>query len=165
MKVLKKFGMAFGADINAYTTFDKTYYSLDLPDGNNEEEFDEALNVLKNWASQMELDEVEIEKERNIIIEEKKRGERYPNRIIEKIFKFILDNSRYADRFPIGLEERILAFKSEDFKKFYKKWYRPDLTSVIIVGDIEPDKIEEKVKEKFSSFKKPESELERLKLI
>ncbi|UER67698.1 insulinase family protein [Borrelia sp. BU AG58] len=164
LKVLKKFGMAFGADINAYTTFDKTYYSLDLPDGNNEEEVDEALNVLKNWASQMELDEVEIEKERNIIIEEKKRGERYPNRIIEKMFKFILGNSRYADRFPIGLEERILSFKSENFKEFYRKWYRPDLTSIIIVGDIEPDKIEKKIREKFSSLTKPESEIEKIRV-
>ncbi|UGQ17324.1 M16 family metallopeptidase [Borrelia sp. RT1S] len=164
LKVLKKFGMAFGADINAYTTFDKTYYSLDLPDGNNEEEVDEALNVLKNWASQMELDEVEIEKERNIIVEEKKRGERYPNRIIEKIFKFILGGSKYVDRFPIGLEDRILSFKSGDFKEFYKKWYRPELTSVIIVGDIEPNRIEKKIKEKFSSFKKPEGEIGKIKI-
>ncbi|QMU99301.1 insulinase family protein [Borrelia sp. A-FGy1] len=164
LKVLKKFGMSFGADINAYTTFDKTYYSLNVPDGNNEAAVDEALNILNNWASKMELNKSEIEKERNIIIEEKKRGESYPGRIIERIFKFILGNSRYVDRFPIGLEDRILSFKSEDFKKFYKKWYRPELTSVIIVGDIDPSKIEEKIKEKFSSFKKPKSEKEKINI-
>ncbi|WP_445436025.1 M16 family metallopeptidase [Candidatus Borreliella tachyglossi] len=163
-EVLKKFGMAFGADINAHTGFDQTYYHLDLPDGNNETEINEALNVLKNWASQIEFNEVEIDKERNVIIEEKKRVESYPSRLTEKVFPFILGNSRYTVRLPIGLEERILSFKSEDFKKFYKKWYRPDLTSVIIVGDIEPSEIEKKVKEQFSSLEKPSSEIEKIKM-
>ncbi|AHE62851.1 M16 family metallopeptidase [Borrelia parkeri] len=164
LEVLKKFGMKFGADINAYTSFDKTYYHLDLPDGGNESEIDEALNVLRNWAFQVKFDEVEIDKERNVILEEKKRRENYAGRVAEKIFGVIFNNSKYAVRFPIGLEERILSFKSEDFKKFYKKWYRPDLTSIIIVGDIAPDKIEKKVRERFASLEKPVSEPERIKI-
>ena len=163
-KALKKFGMEFGADINAYTSFDKTYYKLNLSDGNNETEVDEALNVLKNWALQIEFDELEIEKERNVIIEEKKLSDTYLSRITEKVFGFIFGNSRYPVRLPIGLEDRILSFKSEDFKRFYKKWYRPDVTSIIIVGDIEPDKIEKKVIEQFSSLEKPKSKLEDIKI-
>ncbi|BCR21954.1 insulinase family protein [Borrelia sp. HM] len=163
-KTLKKFGMEFGADINAYTSFDRTYYKLNLSDGNNNTEIDEALNLLRNWAFQIEFDEVEIEKERNVIIEEKKIGDNYLGRITEKVLGFIFGNSRYTVRLPIGLEERILSFKSEDFKRFYKKWYRPDVTSVIIVGDIESDKIEKKVIEQFSSLEKPKIKLEDIKI-
>ncbi|AHH08511.1 insulinase family protein [Borrelia anserina] len=164
LEVLKKFGMEFGADINAYTSFDKTYYRLDLPDGGNESEIDEALNLLKNWAFQIEFDEVAIDRERNIILEEKKLRENYLGRLREKMFRIVLKNSKYEVRSPIGLEERILSFKSADFKKFYKKWYRPDLTSVIIVGDIDPYKIEKKVKERFSSFAKPVGDPEKIKI-
>ncbi|WP_024653503.1 M16 family metallopeptidase [Borrelia persica] len=162
MEVLKKFGMKFGADLNAYTTFDKTYYYLDLPDGGKEDEVDEALNVLKNWAFQIKFDELEIDKERNVIIEEKKLRNDYFGRMSKKMVEIIGGNSRYSIRFPIGLEERILAFKSEDFKKFYNKWYRPDLTSVIIVGDIDPKDIEKKIRDLFVSFKKPLYEPEKV---
>ncbi|AHH12554.1 Peptidase, M16 family protein [Borrelia hermsii YBT] len=163
-EVLKKFGMKFGADINAYTSFDKTYYYLDLPDGGNESEIDEALNVLRNWAFQIEFDEAEIDKERNVVLEEKKSRDDYSGRVAEKMFGVILGDSKYAVRFPIGLEERILSFKSEDFKKFYKKWYRPDLTSIIVVGDIAPDKIEKKIRERFASLEKPVNEPEKVKI-
>ncbi|BCR21136.1 M16 family metallopeptidase [Borrelia miyamotoi] len=163
-EVLKKFGMEFGADINAYTSFDKTYYNLNLPDSSNELEVDEALNLLRNWAFQIEFDEVEIEKERNVILEEKKLQDNYLGRINEKVFGFVLGSSRYAVRFPIGLEDRVLSFKSEDFKRFYKKWYRPDVISLIIVGDIEPGKIEKKVIDRFASLKKPEVKLEKIKI-
>ncbi|AHH06595.1 Peptidase, M16 family protein [Borrelia crocidurae DOU] len=162
LEILKKFGMKFGADLNAYTTFDKTYYYLDLPDGGQESEVDEALNVLKNWAFQIKFDDLEIDKERNVIIEEKKYRDDYSSRMFKKMFEVVGGNSRYFIRFPIGLEERILSFKSEDFKKFYNKWYRPDLTSVIIVGDIDPKDIEEKIKKLFASFKKPLDEPEKV---
>ncbi|AHH10716.1 insulinase family protein [Borrelia coriaceae] len=164
IEVFKKFGIKFGADINAYTSFDQTYYHLDLTDGGNESEIDEALNVLRNWAFQIEFDEVEINKERNVILEEKKRRENYAGRLNEKMFGVLFKNSKYAVRFPIGLEERIMSFKSEDFKKFYKKWYRPDLISIIIVGDIAPDEVEKKVRERFSSLEKPVTGPEKVKI-
>lgn len=116
--VLKKFGMQFGADINAATSFDFTYYRLDLSDGNNKDEIDESINILRNWASQISFMKEEIDLERNIIIEEKKLGETYPGRIYEKMDKFLTSGSLYEFRSPIGLEEQILSFQPEDFKNF-----------------------------------------------
>ncbi|WNY66877.1 insulinase family protein [Borreliella lusitaniae] len=162
--VLKKFGMQFGADINAATSFDFTYYRLDLSNGNNKDEIDEAINILINWASQIDFTKEEIELERNIIIEEKKLGETYPSRIYEKMYKFLVSGSIYEVRNPIGLEEQILSFQLEDFKKFYKQWYRPELASVIVVGDIDPREIEEKIKKQFISWKKPTDKVEELKV-
>ncbi|WKC85438.1 M16 family metallopeptidase [Borreliella lusitaniae] len=162
--VLKKFGMQFGADINAATSFDFTYYRLDLSDGNNKDEIDEAINILINWASQIDFTKEEIDLERNIIIEEKKLGETYPSRIYEKMYKFLVSGSIYEVRNPIGLEEQILSFQLEDFKKFYKQWYRPELASVIVVGDIDPREIEEKIKKQFISWKKPTDKIEELKV-
>ncbi|WNY68728.1 insulinase family protein [Borreliella lusitaniae] len=162
--VLKKFGMQFGADINAATSFDFTYYRLDLSDGNNKDEIDEAINILINWASQIDFTKEEIDLERNIIIEEKKLGETYPSRIYEKMYKFLVSGSIYEVRNPIGLEEQILSFQLEDFKKFYKQWYRPELASVIVVGDIDPREIEDKIKKQFISWKKPTDKIEELKV-
>ncbi|EEF82691.1 M16 family metallopeptidase [Borreliella burgdorferi] len=162
--VLKKFGMQFGADINAATSFDFTYYRLDLSDGNNKDEIDESINILRNWASQISFMKEEIDLERNIIIEEKKLGETYPGRIYEKMYKFLTSGSLYEFRSPIGLEEQILSFQPEDFKKFYRKWYRPELASVIVVGDIDPIEIEEKIKKQFVSWKNPTDKIKEVKV-
>ncbi len=162
--VLKKFGMQFGADINAATSFDFTYYRLDLSDGNNKDEIDESMNILRNWASQISFMKEEIDLERNIIIEEKKLGETYPRRIYEKMYKFLASGSIYEFRDPIGLEEQILSFQQEDFKKFYRKWYRPELASVIVVGDIDPIEIEEKIKKQFISWKNPADKIKKVKI-
>ncbi|AIK18828.1 M16 family metallopeptidase [Borreliella afzelii] len=162
--VLKKFGMQFGADINAATSFDFTYYRLDLSDGNNKDEIDESINILRNWASQISFMKEEIDLERNIIIEEKKFSETYPRRIYEKMYKFLASGSIYESRNPIGLEERILSFQPEDFKKFYRKWYKPELASVIVVGDIDPREIEEKIKKQFISWKNPTDKIKKVKV-
>ncbi|EEF82175.1 M16 family metallopeptidase [Borreliella valaisiana] len=162
--VLKKFGMQFGADINAATSFDFTYYRLDLSDGNNKDEIDESMNILRNWVSQISFMKEEIDLERNIIIEEKKLGETYPRRIYEKMYKFLASGSIYEFRDPIGLEEQILSFQQEDFKKFYRKWYRPELASVIVVGDIDPIEIEEKIKKQFISWKNPADKIKKVKI-
>lgn len=162
--VLKKFGMQFGADINAATSFDFTYYRLDLSDGNNKDEIDESLNILRNWASQISFMKEEIDLERNIIIEEKKLGETYPSRIYEKMYKFLTSGSIYESRNPIGLEEQILSFQPEDFKRFYRKWYRPELASVIVVGDIDPREIEEKIKKQFISWENPTDKIKEVKV-
>ncbi|QFI14645.1 M16 family metallopeptidase [Borrelia sp. CA_690] len=162
--VLKKFGMQFGADINAATSFDFTYYRLDLSDGNNKDEIDESINILRNWASQISFMKEEIDLERNIIIEEKKLGETYPRRIYEKMYKFLTSGSIYEFRNPIGLEEQILSFQPEDFKKFYRKWYRPELASVIVVGDINPREIEKKIKRQFISWENPADKIKKVKV-
>ncbi|WP_151073578.1 M16 family metallopeptidase [Borreliella turdi] len=162
--VLKKFGMQFGSDINAATGFDFTYYRLDLSDGNNKNEIDESINILRNWASQISFMKEEIDLERNIIIEEKRLGETYPRRIYEKMYEFLVSGSIYEFRSPIGLEEQILSFQPEDFKKFYRKWYRPELASVIVVGDIDPREIEEKIKKQFISWKNPTDKIKRIKV-
>ncbi|WPM05798.1 M16 family metallopeptidase [Borreliella sinica] len=161
--VLRKFGMQFGADINAATSFDFTYYRLDLSNGNNKDEIDESMNILRNWASQISFMKEEVDLERNIIIEEKKLGETYPRRIYEKMYKFLASGSIYEFRDPIGLEEQILSFQPEDFKKFYRKWYRPELASVIVVGDIDPIEIEEKIRKQFISWENPTDKIEKIK--
>ena len=147
-------GVRFGADINAYTSFDETVYQLPLPT-DQPEIISNGLQILRDWADGLLLDSLEIEKERGVIIEEKRTGKGAAERMRKKYFPMFLNHSRYSDRLPIGSEKLLLNFKPSTLRNFYSKWYRPDLQAIIVVGDINVDSMETLIKEKFSDLKNP----------
>ena len=148
---LQKTGVRFGADLNAYTGFDETVYMLPIPT-DSAGLLNKGLQVLEDWAHGALLDPSEIEKERGVVLEESRMGRGAQQRMRDKFLKVILNNSRYAERLPIGKDSILKSFKPETIKAFYQDWYRPDLMSVIAVGDFDIDKVEATIKQKFSSI-------------
>lgn len=158
---LQKTGVKFGADINAYTSFDETVYMLQLPT-DEPGLVDKGFQVLEDWAHNVTFDSKEIDKERGVIVEEWRLGLGAQDRMMKKFLPVILKGSQYAERVPIGKVEILENFKYETLRNFYKEWYRPDLQAVVIVGDIDPDSAEQQIIEHFSGLKNPKEPRERV---
>lgn len=158
---LQKSGVKFGADLNAYTSFDETVYQLPLPTDSTAI-FEKGFNILANWAGYQTFDPKEIDDERGVVLEEARlRGKNAEERLSLQTLPVLLNNSRYAQRLPIGKEEILKTFKPETIKNFYHDWYRPDLQAVIAVGDFDPAKVEQLIKENFTLLSGPAVEKPR----
>lgn len=164
VKYLQSIGIRFGADLNAYTSFDETVYKLTIP-SDSTELIDKGFLVLEDWAFHMTLDEEEIDKERGIVIEEWRLGQGPMRRMFDKNIQVIFEGSQYAERLPIGKKEILENFEYSVLKEFYADWYRPNLMAVVVVGDMDMDKAEEKIIEHFSDKKNPENEKERIEFL
>ena len=142
----EKIGVKFGANINAYTSLDETVYNLsDVPtirDGI----IDSALLVLHDWSGFITLDGTEINDERGVIREEWRQGAGAERRMWKESNKLKYPGSQYAIRDVIGDTAIINNFAHQTIRDFYKKWYRPDLQAILIVGDVDVDKVEAKIK-------------------
>ncbi|MDR2897384.1 MAG: insulinase family protein, partial [Spirochaetaceae bacterium] len=141
-------GMSFGPEVNAYTSFEETVYMLEIP-ADDPEMLATSMLVLKDWASALTFDPVELEKERNVIVEEWRLGRGVQGRIMDKVYPFIAEGSRYAERLPIGDMDTIRTISRERVVDFYKTWYRPELMSVVVVGDEKPQVIIEAIEQSF----------------
>ncbi len=157
---LQKSGVRFGADINAYTSFDETVYELPLP-SDKPDVLKNGIQIIRDWAQNATLDPVEIDKERGVVLEEKRLGKGAGERMRRIYWPVILNNSRYAERIPIGLDTVLNNFKPETIRRFYHDWYRPDLQAVIVVGDIDVDQMEKTIKAQFADLKNPAGEKPR----
>jgi zinc protease len=160
---LQKAGVKFGADLNAYTSFNETVFQLPLPT-DTASVFEKGFNILANWAGYVSFDPAEIDKERGVVLEEERlRGKNAQERMQQQTLPVLLNNSRYALRLPIGKEDILKNFKPETIKAFYQDWYRPDLQAVIAVGDFDPKRVEALIKQNFSQLKNPAAEKPRTK--
>ncbi len=151
---MEKAGMSFGADLNAYTSFDETVYQLTVPT-DDKKLVATGFDVLRDWAGDISFDPEEVEKERGVVLEEWRLGRGAWMRLFDKQAKILFHDSRYAQRLPIGLPEIITKAPREAFVRYYKDWYRPDLMAVIAVGDFQPDEIEAAIKSKFGDLRGP----------
>jgi zinc protease len=151
IQFIESLGMRFGADLNAYTSFDETVYMLQVPT-DKPEVLDKALLILEDWAHSVSFQDKEIDKERGVVMEEWRLRRGAGARTTDKLFPIVLKGSRYADRIPIGKTEILQNFKPETLKKFYKDWYRPDLMAVVAVGDFDKAAIEALIKSHFGSI-------------
>jgi zinc protease len=156
---LESNGVKFGAHLNAYTGFDETVYMLQLPT-NKEDVLQKGFQVLEDWAHDVSFDADEIEKERGVVISERRGQLGADERLRQQWWPIAYSGSRYADRIPIGKIEILQGFKHERLKNFYNKWYRPDLMAVCAVGDFDVDKVEMLIKEKFSAIPSKTTPLE-----
>lgn len=159
--LLEKKGMTFGREINAYTGFDQTVYTLTLTQ-TTPEYLQIGFNVLDGWASGLLMDAKEIDSERGVIIEEWRGRLGAAERLREATWAVTLKDSKYKDRLPIGTLKNLQEFKHETIRNFHKEWYRPDLMAVILVGDFNGKEMEKKVKEIFGAIPKRENPKERV---
>lgn len=153
-------GQKFGAHVNAYTSFDETVYML-KPRTDSQEVFDMGFQVLEDWAHQALFEEEEIDKERGVVIEEWRLRLGPENRMLYQYLPVLFNNSRYAERLPIGKVEVLQEFEYETIRRFYRDWYRPNLMAVVAVGDFDVDEVEQKIKDHFGDIKNPENAPER----
>jgi zinc protease len=127
-------GMEFGADLNAFTSFDQTAYMLYTPD-TDIEHLDNALKVLSDYAFGALMLPEEIDKERGVVLEEMRRGKGAQQRIRDRLWPVLFDGSRFAERLPIGTEEVLKNAQREQFVDYYRAWYRPENITLVMVGD------------------------------
>ena len=151
---LESKGIKFGADLNAYTSTDRTVYRITSVPTANEAVVDSCMLILHDWASALLLEDAEIDKERGVIHEEWRLGNAI-TRMIEKHGAKIYPGSKYGERLPIGTIEVIDNFKYSELRDYYTKWYRPDLQGIVVVGDIDVDQMEQKIKNLFGPIKMP----------
>lgn len=149
---LEKNGVAFGRNINAYTAFNETVYNLSDVPSTREGLIDSCLLVLNDWSNYLELSEKEIDAERGVISEEWRTRRNAGFRMRNIWFPVVFEGSKWAERDVIGDLDIIKNFEPETLRKFYHDWYRTDLQAIAIVGDIDVDAIEAKVKEMFSKI-------------
>ncbi len=157
---LQSIGVKFGADLNAYTGFDETVYILPVPT-DKPDLVDKGLQILHDWAHDALLDSEEIIKERGVVIEEWRLGRGADDRMMRQTLPVQYHGSRYAERLPIGTKESLDHFSPDALRRFYKDWYRPDLQAIIVVGDIDINDIEQKIKQTFSDIPAPVSPRKR----
>jgi zinc protease len=151
---LQSIGVQFGADLNAYTSFDETVYILPIPTAQRAN-IDKGFLVLRDWAQGLSMQSREIDLERPVVLEELRLGKGAGDRMEKVLLPKLFNGSRYAQRLPIGKEAVIRKGSHDALRRFYKDWYRPDLMAVVVVGDIEPKEAERLVRHHFSSLVNP----------
>ncbi|MDY8137639.1 insulinase family protein [Aquimarina sp. 2201CG5-10] len=157
---LQSIGVKFGADLNAYTSFDQTVYILPIP-SDDPEKLEKGFQIIEDWAHNAELTEDAIDGERGVVLEEYRLGQGAEQRMLQKYLPLIAYNSKYSERLPIGTKKSLENFKYEDVRSYYRDWYRPDLMSVVAVGDLDVATLEKKIKDHFSGLKMPENPKKR----
>ena len=156
---LERAGMTFGPDVNAYTSFDETVYTLQIP-LDDEEVVNTSFDIFYDWATNATLDEDEIDKERGVIVEEERaRDQDVGGRVTEAILPVLLGDTRYAERLPIGDLDIVRNAPREAFVRFYETYYRPDNMALVAVGDFDLDEFEARIQETFSTLENPSEPL------
>ncbi|CAM3976198.1 M16 family metallopeptidase [Flavobacterium weaverense] len=151
---LQSIGVKFGRHLNAYTSFDETVYFLPIP-SDSPEKLEKGFQILEDWAFNTVLTAEEIDKERGVVLEEYRLGLGAEKRMESRYLLKMMYNSKYAERLPIGKKEILENFQHKSLIDFYKHWYRPNLMSVIVVGDIDVLEMENKIISHFSQYKNP----------
>lgn len=158
---LETIGVKFGTNLNAYTGMDETVYNIDDVPVNTPGAVESCLTILYDWSNALLLRDDDIDKERKVIYEEWRTRRDASQRMIDSIAPAIFKDSKYADRMPIGLMSVVQHFEPQHLRDYYQKWYRPDLQGIIIVGDIDAEEIESRVKQMFSAIPLPHNSAER----
>jgi len=161
LSTLEKHGVAFGRNINAYTSFDETVYNLSDVPVDKPGLIDTCLMILADWSDFLTLDEEEINKERGVILEEWRSRRNAQWRMLTQMLPVVYEGSMYAKRDIIGDTAVINNFDPETLRAFYHDWYRTDLQAIAVVGDFNVDEVEAKIREIFSPIPAIENPIPR----
>ena len=162
VKYCESIGVKFGADLNAYTSIDETVYNIDnVPVAKVPEAVDSCLWILHDWADGLLLLPEDIDGERGVIHEEWRSRQNAQMRMYEQFLPVIYPNNKYAERMPIGTMEVVDNFPYKVLRDYYEKWYRPDQQGIVVVGDVDVDAVEGKIKDIFGTIATPVDPAER----
>jgi zinc protease len=149
---LRGFGMTFGADVNAYTSYDETVYELTVPTTESTN-LTTGLDVLREWLSAATLDPDEVDREKGVVLDEWRQSDQsFDGRVGAATEKMMLAGSEYENRQPIGTDTAINAMTPDLLRRFYDTWYRPDNAAIMVVGDIDVDTVESEIRERFETL-------------
>ena len=163
VKYLEGIGVKFGADLNAYTSIDETVYNIDNVPVSVAGAIDSCLWILHDWAGALLLEGDDIDKERGVIHEEWRQRNTAQQRMLEQLLPTLYPGgNRYGHRMPIGTMEVVDNFPYQALRDYYEKWYRPDLQGIVVVGDVNVDEVEAKIKSIFADLTMPENPAERV---
>ena len=152
----RSLGVAFGKDLNAYTSIAETVYNINDVPSTRQSAIDSCLLILKDWSNGLLLTDEEIDKERGVIHEEWRLRRSAQQRMLENQLETLYPGSKYGKRMPIGLMSVVDNFKYNELRDYYHKWYRPDNQALVIVGDVDVDHIEAQIKELFKGLPAPD---------
>jgi len=150
-KILERQGLAFGPDSNAFTNFESTMYVLELPKA-DAQRLDTALFLLRETASEVKFDPAAMDRERGVILSEKRSRENFTLRSMLADANFHVPLSTLPNRLPIGTDEVLKTATPDQIRNLYQRYYQPQNATLIVVGDVDPAAIEAKIREKFSDW-------------
>ena len=153
IRYCESIGLQFGGDLNAYTSIEQTVYNIDNVPTTRQSTLDSCLLILYDWANGLTLDPEEIDKERGVIHQEWRQRSSASQRMLERALPQLYPGSKYGQRMPIGLMSVIDNFKPKELRDYYEKWYNPENQGIIVVGDVDVNHIENKIKELFGGIK------------
>jgi len=148
---IERAGMAVGADLNAYTSFDETVYMLKVPT-DDPKVVAAGMDLLEDWASAIRFDPTDVETERGVVLEEWRIGRGAEQRILDDQWPTFLKGSKYADRKPIGERSILETATAETLQRYYREWYRPELMAVIVVGNLDARTVEQDIRRRFGDL-------------
>jgi zinc protease len=160
VEYFEKVGMRFGSDANASTSFDETIYTFTVPT-DDPALLDKAFVILEQMAHEVAFDPDEVDRERGVILEERRLGLGASMRVLEQVIPVLFKGSLYADRVPIGTLPVLQKATSADLRRFYQRWYRPDLMAVVAVGDFDAAAVERGIRKVFGAVPKPTTPADR----
>lgn len=158
----EKHGIKFGTDLNAYTSVDETVYNINNIPTTRPAIVDSCLLILHDWSNFILLEDEEIDKERGVIREEWRSRDNGMMRLYTEAQGVLYPGDKYADCMPIGNMEVVNNFAYQSLRDYYEKWYRPDLQGIIVVGDIDVEETENKIKHLFADIRMPQNPAERI---
>lgn len=156
IRYCESIGVQFGRDLNAYTSIDQTVYNIDNVPTTRSGAVDSCLLILRDWADGLTLDPEEIDKERGVIHEEWRLRTSASSRMFERNLPALYPGSKYGVRYPIGLMSVVDNFSPKELRDYYEKWYHPTNQGIIVVGDVDVDAVEAKIKELFGPIQNPD---------
>lgn len=151
---LESLGVKFGADLNAHTGYDETVYKITI-NTEDKDKLEKAIDIVADWAFELSFDQQEIDKERGVIIEEWRTRQSSSSRMSEHYLPLIFQNSRYAERKPIGKLDILRNFDRPTILDFYNSWYRPNLMAIAVVTNQDLKSVEKYIKQEFKKAKNP----------
>ncbi|MGH6652825.1 MAG: M16 family metallopeptidase [Sphingopyxis sp.] len=151
IKLLERKGLAFGADTNASTGFDETVYQLDLPNA-SDDLIDTGLMLMRETASELKIDPEAVNRERGIILSERRARDTYQLRSLVDQLDFQMKGMIAADRIPVGTIEVIQSAPAARIRDLYDRYYRPERATLVMVGDFDPAAVEAKIKARFADW-------------
>lgn len=154
LPILERLGLAFGPDTNAFTSFDQTVYQLDLPN-TADETVGTGLMILREMAGEASLDAGAIDRERGIVISEERTRASPGYRVAQARYRFLMKGQLLPERFPIGDVDILANAPRDRLADFYEAYYRPERTTLVAVGDFDPDHMEARIREGFRDWSNP----------
>jgi zinc protease len=151
IKILERHGLAFGADTNAFTSWEETVYKLDLPKS-DDDTVDTSLMLLREIAGELNLDQTVMDKEKGVVLSEERLRDTPGYHVLKQSFGQVLQGQLASDRFPIGKVDAIQSATHDLLADYYHRYYRPERAVVIAVGDFDPDAMEARIKARFGDW-------------